>query len=182
MISLLGLFLMGLPYLYGAALAAIVAVLVVMAASVTLLPALLAFAGTRIDRLRIPGTQPRRRRSRAAPAARWGRAVQRRPWVAAIAGVAVLLVLASPFAGPAARLPRPGQRRRRHDHAPGLRPRLPGLRARRERAAAARRADRRTARREAMAALAGALRRDPGVAAVARTGRQPRAATPSCSP
>ena len=47
---------MGLPYLYGVALAAIIAVLVVMAAAVTLLPALLGFAGRRIDRLRIPGT------------------------------------------------------------------------------------------------------------------------------
>ena len=98
-ISLLGLFLMGLPYLYGAALATIVAVLVVMAASVTLVPALLAIAGRRIDRLRIPGTGRAGGRPDATPAARWGRAVQRRPWVAAIAGVAVLLVLASPFAG-----------------------------------------------------------------------------------
>ena len=37
-ISLLGLFLMGLPYLYGVAVATILAVLVVMAASVTLCP------------------------------------------------------------------------------------------------------------------------------------------------
>ena len=44
-ISLLGLFLMGLTYLYGAALATIAAVLVVMLASVTLVPALLAIAG-----------------------------------------------------------------------------------------------------------------------------------------
>ena len=98
-ISLLGLFLMGLPYLYGAALATIISVLVVMAASVTLVPALLAMAGPRIDRLRIPGTARAAVDADSAPAARWGRAVQRRPWVAAIAGVAVLLVLASPFAG-----------------------------------------------------------------------------------
>ena len=98
-ISLLGLLLMGLPYLYGAALATILAVLVVMAASVTLVPALLAIAGTRIDRLRIPGTTaPRPTRTRT-PAARWGRAVQRRPWIAAVAGVAVLLALASPVTG-----------------------------------------------------------------------------------
>ena len=42
-ISLLGLFAMGLTYLYGVALAAIIAVLVVMAAAITLLPALLGF-------------------------------------------------------------------------------------------------------------------------------------------
>ena len=99
-ISLLGLFLMGLSYLQGVALSASFAVLVTMAASVTLLPALLGFAGRRIDRLRIPGTN----RSAAAdpdttPAARWSRGVQRRPWVAALAAAAVLLVLATPFLG-----------------------------------------------------------------------------------
>jgi RND superfamily putative drug exporter len=98
-ISLLGLFLMGLPYLYGAALAAIAAVLIVMAASVTLVPALMAMAGRRIDRLRIPGTNRAPADPARAPAARWGRAVQRRPWVAAIAGAAVLIVLALPVTG-----------------------------------------------------------------------------------
>ena len=99
-ISLLGLFLMGLTYLQGVALSASFAVLVTMAASVTLLPALLGFAGRKIDRLRIPGTA----RAEAAdpdttPAARWSRAVQRRPWAAALAAAAVLLVLATPFLG-----------------------------------------------------------------------------------
>ena len=91
---------MGLTYLQGVALSASFAVLVTMAASVTLLPALLGFAGRKIDRLRIPGT------ARAAapdpdttPAARWSRAVQRRPWAAALAAAAVLLVLATPFLG-----------------------------------------------------------------------------------
>jgi RND superfamily putative drug exporter len=74
-ISLLGLFLMGLPYLYGAALATIASVLVVMAASVTLVPALMAIAGPRIDRLRIPGTGRAAGDPESAPAARWGRAV-----------------------------------------------------------------------------------------------------------
>ena len=99
-ISLLGLFLMGLTYLQGVALSASFAVLVTMAASVTLLPALLGFAGRKIDRLRIPGT------ARGAapdpdttPAARWSRGVQRRPWAAALAAAAVLLVLATPFLG-----------------------------------------------------------------------------------
>jgi putative drug exporter of the RND superfamily len=98
-ISLLGLLLMGLPYLYGAAVATIIAVLVVMAASVTLVPALMAAAGTRIDRLRIPGVNRQSADPARMPAARWGRAVQRRPLVAAVAGIVVLLVLASPFAG-----------------------------------------------------------------------------------
>ncbi len=94
-ISLLGLFAMGLTYLYGVALAAIIAVLVVMAGAVTLLPALLGFAGRRIESLRLPVP----RSSNGALAARWSQLVQRRPWTAAIAGVAILLALASPMTG-----------------------------------------------------------------------------------
>jgi RND superfamily putative drug exporter len=74
-------------------------VLVVMAASVTLVPALLGMAGRRIDRLHIPGTGRPVADAATTPAARWSRAVQRRPWVAAVVGAALLLVLASPFAG-----------------------------------------------------------------------------------
>jgi RND superfamily putative drug exporter len=98
-VSLLGLFLMGLTYLYGVALSAIIAVLVVMAASVTLLPALLGFARERVNRLRIPGVGKRQPGEISDRAVRWGRAIQRRPWTAAIAGTAVLLVLAAPVTG-----------------------------------------------------------------------------------
>jgi RND superfamily putative drug exporter len=98
-ISLLGLFLMGLSYLQGVALSASFAVLVTMVASVTLLPALLGFAGRKLDRLKIPGTGRPPRDPGHTPAARWSRAVQRRPWAAALAGAAVLLVLATPFLG-----------------------------------------------------------------------------------
>ena len=98
-ISLMGLFLMGLSYLQGVAVAATLAVLVVMLASVTLLPALLAIAGPRVNRLRIPGTGRRRRDPETGFAGRWSRAVQRRPWAATLAGVAVLLALAAPVTG-----------------------------------------------------------------------------------
>ena len=98
-ISLLGLFLMGLSYLQGVALSASFAVIVTMAASVTLLPALLGFAGRRIEALRIPGAHRPPRDPDHTPAARWSRAVQRRPWAAALAAIAVLLVLATPFLG-----------------------------------------------------------------------------------
>src|SRR5215207_9950765 len=53
-IAVLGLALTGLPYMYGVAISASLAVLVVMVASVTLLPALLSFLGPKVDRLRIP--------------------------------------------------------------------------------------------------------------------------------
>ena len=98
-VAMLGLFLMGLTYLYGVALSAIIAVLVVMAAALTLLPALLGFARRRIERLSVPGIGRPSDVSDDAPSARWSRAIQRRPWVAAVAGTAVLLALAAPVAG-----------------------------------------------------------------------------------
>ncbi len=57
-IAVLGLFLTGLPYMYGVAISASLAVLVVMIASVTLLPALLAYLGPRVNKLRIPVPRP----------------------------------------------------------------------------------------------------------------------------
>ncbi|HEU5142550.1 MAG TPA: MMPL family transporter, partial [Solirubrobacterales bacterium] len=53
-IAVLGLFLTGLPYMYGVAISASLTVLVMMSAAVTLLPALLSILGPRVDRLRIP--------------------------------------------------------------------------------------------------------------------------------
>jgi putative drug exporter of the RND superfamily len=99
-ISILGLFLIGIPSLYGVAVSAALAVLVVMAASVTLLPALLALLGPKVNRLHIPGFGRALRKSGdVAPAARWSRSVQRRPWTSAIAGTAILLLLAAPALG-----------------------------------------------------------------------------------
>jgi RND superfamily putative drug exporter len=98
-ISMMGLFLMGLSYLHGVAIAAIVAVLVVMAASVTLLPALLGFARQRVNRLRLPGVARGRAGEGSSRAIRWSRLIQRRPWAAAIAGTAVLLALTAPVTG-----------------------------------------------------------------------------------
>jgi putative drug exporter of the RND superfamily len=95
-VSLLGLFLLGLPFIYGAALAAVIAVIVVMTASMTLLPAALGFAGRNIDRFAV-------RRSAGPPApgpqlwARWSRQIQRRPWIAGGAALLVLATLALPF-------------------------------------------------------------------------------------
>jgi RND superfamily putative drug exporter len=102
-IAVLGLCLTGLDYMYGVAIATSLAVLVVMAASVSLLPALLSYLGPRVDRLRIPLIGRRRKIETSGPgeslAARWSHAVQRRPWPAAIAATAVLLALAAPALG-----------------------------------------------------------------------------------
>jgi putative drug exporter of the RND superfamily len=100
-IAVLGLFLTGLPYMYGVAIAASLAVLAVMLAAVTLLPALLSYLGPNVDRLRIPflGRALRAEGNGESPAARWSHAVQRRPWPAAIAATALLLALAAPALG-----------------------------------------------------------------------------------
>jgi RND superfamily putative drug exporter len=99
LISVLGLFLMGVGYLQGVALSTSLAVLTVMAAAVTLLPALLSLAGPRVNRLRLPGLRRTLASERPAPAARWSRLIQRRPWTAAIAGAAIVLALAAPVLG-----------------------------------------------------------------------------------
>jgi putative drug exporter of the RND superfamily len=99
MLSVLGLFLMGTSFLGGVAISASVAVLVVMAAAVTLLPALLGFLGPRVNRLRIPGLGRALHPGRQTAAARWSTMIQRRPWTAAIAGAAVLLALTAPILG-----------------------------------------------------------------------------------
>jgi RND superfamily putative drug exporter len=106
MVSMLGLFAMGLSIISGAAVVTMVAVLIVMVAAVTLFPALLGYLGSRIDRLRLP--LGRRRPARVSadghimPAAgwvRWSRLVQRHSGLAAVVSVAFLLVLAAPFLG-----------------------------------------------------------------------------------
>jgi RND superfamily putative drug exporter len=97
-IAVLGLMLTALPYMYGVAISASLAVLVVMLAAVTLLPALLSYLGPRVDRLRIPllGRHLKAEGNGESPAARWSHLVQRRPWVFAIAATALLLALAAP--------------------------------------------------------------------------------------
>jgi RND superfamily putative drug exporter len=97
-IAMLGLAFTGLPYIYGVAVAASLAVLVVMVAAVTLLPAVLAFLGPRVNRLRIPGLGRglETESEGNSLAARWSHAVQRRPWPACVVGAAVLLALSAP--------------------------------------------------------------------------------------
>jgi putative drug exporter of the RND superfamily len=76
-IALLGLFAVDLAFMDGLAASTILAVLLVLTGSMTLVPALLGFAGKAIDRLHIPGllarpggrAQARGRRAVAAPAA-----------------------------------------------------------------------------------------------------------------
>src|SRR3954454_23596274 len=102
-IAVLGLVLTGLPYMYGVAISASMAVLVVMLAAVPLLPALLSYLGPNVDRLRIPllgrALRPDRQTTGELPAARWSHMVQRRPWPFAIGALVILLALAAPALG-----------------------------------------------------------------------------------
>ncbi len=100
-VAVLGLCLTGLPYMYGVALSASSAVLVMMLAAISLLPALLSYLGPRVDSWRIPflGRNLRTQGEASPLAARWSHAVQRRPWTAAIAATALLLALAAPALG-----------------------------------------------------------------------------------
>jgi RND superfamily putative drug exporter len=95
-VSLLGLLVVGLPYITGAALGAILAVLLVMCSALTLLPALLGALGPRIDRLSVR----RNRRGSVAEGTwswRWSHGVQRHAAVTAVAGVTALVVLSLPL-------------------------------------------------------------------------------------
>jgi RND superfamily putative drug exporter len=99
-VSIFGLVLMGRGYLWGVALATSLTVTTVVLASVTLLPALLGFAGRSIDRFRLArfgggaGKDARRTLSW-----RWSRVMQRRPLAAGLVALIVLLVLAAPATG-----------------------------------------------------------------------------------
>jgi putative drug exporter of the RND superfamily len=95
-VSLLGLFVVGLPYITGAAIGAIFAVLLVMSAALTLLPALLGALGPRIDRLSIHRNR-RRSTIESTFAWRWSQMIQRHPALAGSAAVVVLVVLALPL-------------------------------------------------------------------------------------
>ncbi len=97
-ISLLGLFVIGLAFIRGLSIGAALAVLLVMAAAVTLLPAVLGFVGHTIDRLALP-TAKRPKDPEHTVWAGWARIIQRRPWPVAIGGLAVLLVLTVPALG-----------------------------------------------------------------------------------
>ena len=70
---------------------------------------------------------------------RWSRFVQRRPWVAAIGGLAVLLALAAPFLGIRFGFPDAAERPAQLHHPPGVRPARRRLRSRLLRADAAHR-------------------------------------------
>ncbi len=110
-IALLGMFATGVAFMYGLAVAAVIAVLLVLAASLTLLPAILSRWGPRLVRPRGARRGLLRRREAvvargngaAAVAAprrvswrRWSELVQSRPWPLAIVSLAVMVAVVTP--------------------------------------------------------------------------------------
>ena len=109
-IALLGMMLLGVDFLYGVAISASIGVLLVMLASLTLLPALLTIAGPRLAR---PSRRAQRRARRAAADGaeatgeaaaaagggawlRWSMFVERRPRTIAAGATILMLLIAAP--------------------------------------------------------------------------------------
>ena len=97
-LSLCGLFILRLPFMQGLAVGAIAAVVLVMLAATTLLPAMLGFSGRAIDKLAIrrllqSGAEPDERGFWY----RWSRSIQRRPLLFGLASVVLLICLALPM-------------------------------------------------------------------------------------
>ncbi len=97
-LSLCGLFILQLPFMRGLAIGAISAVVLVMLAATTLLPAMLGFSGRAIDKLAIK----RLLQSGAEPDERgfwyrWSRSIQHHPLVFGLAALLVLVCLALPM-------------------------------------------------------------------------------------
>jgi putative drug exporter of the RND superfamily len=97
--SMLGILLMGQPSMTGFALTVAPTVLLVVLATLTLLPAVLGFAGRSIERWHVPFLTKGSRPPESSRWYRWSRVVQRRPWVSAVGATVALLALAAPVVG-----------------------------------------------------------------------------------
>jgi putative drug exporter of the RND superfamily len=111
-IALLGMFATGVAFMYGLAIAAVIAVLLTLVASLTLLPAILSRYGTRLVHSKGAGRGPFARRRKPSPSGngaaaaagapnrswwrRWSETVQAHPWPLAIVALAVMIVLLAP--------------------------------------------------------------------------------------
>jgi RND superfamily putative drug exporter len=98
-VALLGLFVLGVSFLNGVAVASAVVVLVTMAAAVTLIPALLGIIGMRVlsrkERRRLEEQGPRDPKLEGVWP-RWAAYVQRHRWPLATAALIIMLALAVP--------------------------------------------------------------------------------------
>jgi RND superfamily putative drug exporter len=99
-VALLGMFALGISFLYGMAVAASIGVAFTMVAALTLLPAMLGFVGPRIlsrRQRRKLATEEHRPVTHHGYWARWARIVERRPVLWGAVALAIIAVLAAPF-------------------------------------------------------------------------------------
>jgi putative drug exporter of the RND superfamily len=97
LISLSAVMLVPSPAFRSMSLGIMLSVLFVLLAALTLLPAVLAWLGDRVDRLALPWVHAGEHRSPAF--ARWAERLWRRPWAYGAAATAILVVLALPALG-----------------------------------------------------------------------------------
>ena len=95
MIALLGMFALGVSFMYGLATASVLAVLLTMMTSLTVLPALLSKFGARVGARQRRQATDESGRPRSAWR-RWSETVQARPWPLAFASLALIVVLMVP--------------------------------------------------------------------------------------
>jgi RND superfamily putative drug exporter len=120
-IALFGMFMMNLEFMRSISVGAILAVLMTMMASITLLPAMLGFAGRNIDRLGLPHKKAAEGDGRQSVWYAWSRVIQAHPWPAFIGSALILIVLALPIFwlrlgfGDAGNLPESNSPRRAYD-------------------------------------------------------------------
>ena len=105
-IALCSLGLAGIPIVASMGYSAAIVVVIAVLAAITLVPALLAVLGTRMNALKVPGLHHRAARAGTHGWRRWAEAVAHRPWRALAAGLAILDRPDDP--GPVA-APRPGR-------------------------------------------------------------------------
>ncbi len=101
-ISIVGLATVGLDFITKMGIGASLTVLTSVAVAVTLLPAVLALLGHRVDRLKLPFVKvpdDTLEAQKATAVARWGRLVTRRPWLFLLLPLGVMLLAALPVVG-----------------------------------------------------------------------------------
>jgi len=98
-IAIAGLAVFRIPFLTVMGLAAAATVAIAVLVAVTLLPALLGFAGRNVDRFRVPGLRNRTGGAHEGETlgTRWAKRVTHQPWLALGAGLVLMGVLAVPM-------------------------------------------------------------------------------------
>ena len=96
MISMLCMFIIGLEFINGIAVAGATPVFIIVIAALTLIPALLGFAGQNINKISIHRKHVNETKETGWH--RWSRTVQRRAWPFAIGGFVVLVIATIPLA------------------------------------------------------------------------------------